>query len=443
MAISLLLVAGGVAVAIAALAFGRNAAQQSYDRLLIGAANQIAGAITLREGAVSVDLPVSAFQLLALAPEDRIVYAVFAPDGRLVNGYGDLSPPQADDTIYDGEFAGEPVRLAVARRLFAERTFSGTVSIVVGQTTRARADLAWRITSRALIVVGVAGLLMCGLAVFAVRSALRPLRQIERELLVRAPEDLTPLEVSVPREIGSLVRTMNRFMARLDRQVGVMRTLIADASHQLRTPIAALRAQADLAAEETDPEKQRAIVARIHQRAVNLSRLTDQLLSYALIIHRADAEPRGRIDLRTVAIRALEESDHDLFACEAELRLDLPEDPVWVDGDALSLVEACKNLIMNALRYGAPPVKLMVQQVGNDAQIAVRDRGPGIPEEHWQDAVARYSRNSGVSPESAGVGLAIVHAVARAHRGELRFGRTSAAEFEVALVLPAGKGGDR
>lgn len=435
--------AGGVAVAIAALAFGRNAAQQSYDRLLIGAANQIAGAITLREGVVSVDLPVSAFQLLALAPEDRIVYAVFAPDGRLVTGYGDLSPPQGGDTLYDGEFAGEPVRLAVARRLFAERTFSGTVSIVVGQTTRARADLAWRIASRALIVVGVAGLLMCGLAVFAVRSALRPLRRIERDLAARAPEDLTPLEVSVPREIGSLVRTMNRFMARLDRQVGVMRTLIADASHQLRTPIAALRAQADLAAEETDPEKQRAIVARIHQRAVNLSRLTDQLLSYALIIHRADAVPRGRIDLRTVAIRAVEESDHDLFACEAELRLDLPEDPVWVDGDALSLVEACKNLIMNALRYGAPPVKLMVQQVGNDAQIAVRDRGPGIPEEHWRDAVARYSRNSGVSPESAGVGLAIVHAVARAHRGELRFGRTSAAEFEVVLVLPAGKGGDR
>ena len=100
-------------------------------------------------------------------------------------------------------------------------------------------------------------------------------------------------------EIGSLVAALNRFMGRLDRQIGVMRNLIADASHQLRTPIAALRAQAELAFDEPDPDRLRRIVGRIHARSLTLSRLTDQLLNHALIIHRADSEPLQPVDLRT------------------------------------------------------------------------------------------------------------------------------------------------
>ncbi|HEU0221906.1 MAG TPA: ATP-binding protein, partial [Paracoccaceae bacterium] len=133
--------------------------------------------------------------------------------------------------------------------------------------------------------------------------------------------------------------------------------------------------------------------------------------------------------------RTVEETDHDLFASDAELRLDLPEDPVWCEGDALSLVEACKNLVNNALRYGAQPVTLAVCGEGAAALIAVRDCGPGLPEAHWADAGVRYARSTGVSPTSAGLGLAIVTAVAKAHEGALRFGRTEAGEFEAALVL--------
>ncbi|HEU0221749.1 MAG TPA: sensor histidine kinase N-terminal domain-containing protein, partial [Paracoccaceae bacterium] len=306
-AIALLLAAGGAGVAVAAFAYGHQAAEQAYDRLLIGAANQIAGAITIRDGAVAVDIPVSAFELLALAPEDRVVYAVFGPEG-IITGYDDLAPPAPEDALYQGSFRGEPVRLAAVRRQFSERAFSGAVEVVVGQTTRARADLAAEITRSALIVAAAIGLLMVGLAFFAIRSALRPLRRIEQSLALREPRDLTPLDVAVPGEIESLVAAINRFMARLERQFSIMRSLIADASHQLRTPVAALRVQAELAAEEADPARQRAIVARIHERSVGLSRLTDQMLNHALIIHRADAAPRDRLDLRIVAIRTVEET---------------------------------------------------------------------------------------------------------------------------------------
>ena len=201
------------------------------------------------------------------------------------------------------------MRLIRVSRQFAERDYAGTVDVVVGQTTRARDALAREITRSALLGVGLVGLLMAGLAAFAIRSALAPLRRIEAGLAAREPRDLTPLDVAVPREIGALVGTINRFMARQARQFEIMRNLIADASHQLRTPVAAMRAQAELAADEPEPARQRAIVARIHARAVGLSRLTDQLLNHALVIHRADAAPHDPVDLRTIAIRIVEETD--------------------------------------------------------------------------------------------------------------------------------------
>ncbi|WP_084174979.1 sensor histidine kinase [Afifella pfennigii] len=429
----------GLAVAFAALAYGRQAAQQAYDRLLIGAAGQIAGAVSIRDGEVVVDIPASAFDLLALAREDRVVYAVFGPDGTLLTGYDELQRPEAaeDVAFAHASFAGEPVRLVALKRHFAERAFRGTVTVVVGQTLRARSELAWDIAGSALVVVAVAGLLMVALVIFAIRSALLPLRRIENLLSSREPQDLTPLRLAVPSEIGHLTAAINRFMARIDRQVTATRGLIADASHQLRTPVTALRAQAELAAEENDPERQRAIVARIHKRAVGLGRLTDQILSHAMIIHRAEAVPRESVDLRLVAMKAVEETDAGVEGAGAPIRLDLPEEPVLCRGDEFSLVEAVKNLLNNALKHGRPPVDLSAANEGERALITVRDTGEGLPPEDWQAASRRFFDSAGASPSQAGLGLAIVGAVAKAHGGSLKFARPPEGGFAASLVVPA------
>lgn len=439
-ALTLLLAAGGAAVALAAIAYGHNAARQSYDRLLIGAANQIAEALTLQDGAVNIDIPVAAFELLALAPQDRIVYAVYGPHGTLITGYEGLRGPAPDQTFSDGSFTGEPMRFAAVDRRFAERSLSGTVRVVVGQTTRARGELTRSITRSALIAVALVGVLMSGLAIFAVRSALGPLRRIERALAVRAPADLTPLDLAVPREIGTLVATLNGFMARIDRQVAATRRMIGDASHQLRTPIAVIRAQSELAIGEDDPARQQVYAQRIHRRAVSLGRLTDQLLNQALIIHRADAVPLDLIDLRRVAMQGVEEMDHvardEGQAPDTDLRLDLPEDAVMVKGDSLSLIEACKNLATNALHHGAAPVVISVRVEGAMAVLAVQDSGPGLPRDQWQDAGSRFRRRTSVSATKVGLGLSIVDAVARAHHGEMSFAQTPARKFEARVILP-------
>lgn len=431
---------GGVAVGIAGYSYGRAAARQSFDRLLVGAANQIAGSVSLQEGRVSVDLPVPAFELLSLAPEDRVIYAVYDANGRLVTGYEQLRPPAQQVRFYDSTFAGEPIRVTRLIRPLAEQGYLGSVQVLVGQTLRARTELTRQITQNAVLVTTLVALVMAALAVLAVRAALAPIKRIETALRGRSPQDLTPVDVAEPAEISSLVQALNRFMGRLDRQIGVMRNLIADASHQLRTPIAALQAQAELAGEETDPEALRHIAGRIHTRAVGLGHLTDQLLNHALIIHRADAVALQRLDLRKVAIGALDEIDHAIFGSRAQPRLDLPENPVWCDGDALSLTEAIKNLAGNALRHGAEPVTLAVSAQAGQARIAVMDAGPGIPPEHWAEAGSRYTRDSGVTAGSAGLGLAIVQAVAAAHHGRLEF-RREAAGFQAAIVMPLAEEG--
>ncbi|WP_284736126.1 sensor histidine kinase [Dongia deserti] len=443
--IALIIAAGGIVISVAAYAYGRQAAQEAYDRLLAGAAFQIVQSIAVLEGRIVVNLPVSAFELLALAPDDRVFYRIIGPDGGTITGYEDLPTPAAaseDVAFYSDEYSGETVRLAAALRRFAERGFTGQVQIIVGHTTRARGALARDITTKALGLVAIAGVALVALVAFAVRSSLGPLARIEQALRSRDPKDLSPLTVSTPREVETIVAAINRFMGRLASRVTIMQNLIADATHQLKTPIAAVRAQAELASEEQDPARLRTIAGRIHTRAVGLSRLADQLLNQALIIHRSDAAAQEVIDLREVAIRATDETDHDLLSTGLDLHLDLPEHPVHARGDALSLVEASKNLLSNALRYGAPPVSFSVEHKAAEgiAEFAVVDCGHGIPESDWRDSGRRFARSAGSLPDSAGLGLAIVNAVAEAHHGRLAFSRTPEGRFRVALEIPVVEG---
>ncbi|WP_417686693.1 sensor histidine kinase [Roseibium sp.] len=436
--VTLLLLIGGVVVSLAAFAYGRQAAQDAYDRLLLGAANDIAESIQIQNGAPRVQLPISAFELLALAPDDRIGYRVIGVDGATLTGYDEVVPPEGKRLLsqgfFDAAFFGEPARFVVVSRRFAERTLNGTIRVVVGHTLLARNALAFDITRKALYVLGLSGIAMLLLAALVVRSALKPLERIADGLTRRDPNDLTPMDTKVPPELAVMVTAVNRFMGRLDRQMTSMRQLISDTAHQLRTPVAALRAQADVLIDEQDAERRHRIVELIQMRSENLGRLLDQLLSRALVSHRVDSAKREIVDLRDIALDVYEAGDHQILLPDADIRLEIPEGPVLVLADAPSLQEALKNLLSNALKYGVPPVVLGVSRDEGLACLWVEDAGQGPDATVLRRLGERFNvRDGSAASGSSGLGLAIASAVAEAFSGKLEMKQMANGRFQTSL----------
>lgn len=433
-AMVLILVMVVLASIVAATRFGQTASDETFDRLLRGAVLQIAERISVNDGRVVVDLPVSAFELLSLARSDRVFYRIIGPDGQTMTGYEDLPLPRSNagaDAIYDARYKNTGIRAVKLTRLLAERSMSGQVIIVVAQTTRERAALAGSIATNAVLIIAAAGVLLLFLALLVLRVALKPLARVERAILAREANDLSPIDVPAPQEVAVLVAAINRFMGRLENRIEAMQNFVADAAHQIRTPITALRAQAQLALEEKDPERLERLHRRLYARSVGLGRLADQLLSRALIAHRADNRVRERIDLRRVALEAERETR---AVSDQAINVDLPDEEVWVEGDAVSLREAVKNLLNNAVRHGAAPVRVQVERREHHAAIMVCDRGSGIPEALAARIGERFT-SDGISPDSAGLGLSIVASVAAMHGARLVH-RKDAEDFAIGLEIP-------
>jgi len=434
-----LLAVGGCIVSLASFAYGKNAARQSYDRLLIGAANDIAESINIIDGAAVADIPVSAFGLLSLALDDRISYAVRGPDGALLTGYETALPPEgsarrSDAFYFDSTLQGEPSRFVTVVRRFSERDYSGTVSVTVGQTLRARNAMALDLTKGALVITGLAGIALILSAYLVIRSAMRPLDRMASELLARDPYDLTPMQADGPAEVAVMTDAMNRFMQRLDRQIGAMKHLISDTAHQLRTPVAAIRAQAELALED-DTEHQPQRLERLLRRTRSLGNLLDQMLSRALVIHRTDNAPPEPVDLRDIALQVLDDCDPELLAPGVEVDLIITDTPVIVMADEVSVTEAGKNMLTNALQHGKAPIRIGVSTSPIHSELWVEDAGDGPPQDVLSRIGGRFERSAASQGNSAGLGLSILHAVAEAFGGKVTMGKTDTG-FRVTLALP-------
>ena len=447
-AVLLILIAGGLLVALSTWGNGRKAAQQSYDRILLGAARDIAESIRVIDGAPEVDLPVSAFELLAQAPDDRIYYAVRGPGNVLLTGFDtNIDTPSAPrgatgPQFFGADMQGEPARFVRVTRRFAERDFSGEVTVTVGQTLRARRAMAWQFMLDAMLPMLLAGAALVVIAWLATRSAVRPLDALSADLARRDPQDLTAMPTEgLPRELVLMLDSMNRFMGRLDRQIEAMRNLISDTAHQLRTPVAAIRVQAESAVAHDDPAQRARSLERLAARTRSLGTLLDQLLSRALVIHRTDSAPRVAVDLREVALEIMERHDHALLAPGVELRLEIGDAPVMVLADAFSIGEAGHNLVTNAIRHGRPPIAIGVglRGDGREAALWVEDTGPGPDPALDARLGSRFTRSSASGEISAGLGLSIVGSVAAAFGGRMELARRPEG-FRISLVLPAAPG---
>ena len=439
--VGLVLAVSGLVLLVAIVLSTRLAANQAYDRILIGSALQIAENSWYQNGSVHVDVPISAFSMLTA--NDQVFYAVHGPDGRLVAGDGEFRPDipwsklSKGPIVVQGRYLDLPVSIAFVGRRMPIAGPSPWAVVMLAQTNNARASFASSLTTNASAVIVVMGLLTVIAALFTLHQALSPLKQISVAIERRDLHDLSPLTQEVPAEIHALVDSINEFMSRLSLRRALMRRVIGDAAHQLRTPVAALLSQMELLSMQADGARREQHLARLRELTHHLGELVNQLINHAMVQHRAESIPLDSIDLASLARSEMSEMLSHHAQRKLDLALHAPEHPCLILGDPVSVREALKNVLDNALKYGAKTMlHIDIQRVADCWELQVKDDGAGIPEADWERLRKPFAERSG-QRLGASLGLSIVDEVMRAQRGDMHFGHNAEQHFVVTLRFRA------
>lgn len=395
------------------------------DRVLAGSAMAIAERVIVSEdGSLEVDIPYVALEMLTSAAQDRVFYRVDGPPGLFITGYQNLPtfPDLGGQSSFytDAIFRGEPIRVAVLQRSASTGIDSVPFSVTVAETTIARQQLAQAILLRsaarlALMIGGAATIVW-----IAVTYSLRPLYRLGEAIAERSPDDLHPIEQSVPSEVQGLVDTVNSFMIRLGSALDALRHFTGNASHQLRTPLAIIRTQLALSARASTLEEAREAARKGDLSVAHAEHVLAQLLLMAKIdAAGSHAGPLlDRVDLVALAQEVTADSVPKATQAGVDLGFE-GEGATFVLAEPLLVGELLGNLISNAIAYGGPgtEVTVRVRASGGSVGLEVEDNGPGIPAERLAAVRQRFSR--GDKGEGAGLGLPIVEEIARLFGGRL------------------------
>jgi two-component system sensor histidine kinase TctE len=293
--------------------------------------------------------------------------------------------------------------------------------IQVGETLHKRNRLIAEILVAELVPTLLIALASIALAWFGVTHGLKPLEYLRSELLGRAPRDLRPLsEAPAPIEVAPLVRDFNALLGRLREANTMQQRFLANAAHQLRTPLAGLQMHLELLLRRELPGDVRAEIERMHTATVRASRLANQLLALA----KAESPPDHAaelkiIDLKSIADAAARDWAPQAMARKIDLGFSLEHAPIR--GDPLLLPELIDNLIDNALRYTPTGGAVTVNTGSEDetSYLSVEDTGPGIPAGERNKVRERFYRVAGTPGDGSGLGLAIAQEVVDRHAGVL------------------------
>lgn len=436
----LALVLGAVALTWAAAAlFTWIDARHELDELLDGHLAQAAALLVVQQAHVDNDdddQGVDAPTLHRYAPQVAFqVWHQGRPAMRSSNA--PLEPMRAP---------GEPFRAGLHTlrldgaewRVFAALGSQHDVEVYVGERVDSR-EAILRAVLRGLTLAMAAGLPLLLLAAWwSVRGGLAPLRRLRAQLLERQPHALQPLALpGAPSELEPLVAALNALFARIGELLEAERRFTADAAHELRTPIAAIRAQAQVARAEADDARRAHALDATLEGCDRAARLVEQLLTLARLEADAAVE-RGAVDLAALARQVVADLAPRALEHRQPIEFDGPEHAVVAANDTL-LAVALRNLVDNALRYAGDGVPVRVSLTGGPAPLLrVEDGGPGLDERDRARLGERFFRAAGQSRPGSGLGLSIVRRIAVAHGIAFEVGRSPAlGGLSVGLRWPA------
>jgi two-component system sensor histidine kinase TctE len=346
------------------------------------------------------------------------------------------APPRLDSITYANR------SLRMASLTIALDDSGDHILISVAETLHERHALAREILSGTLPVMLLLVALVLVLVWFGVSRGLRLLDPLANQIAERRARDLSALDQSVvPVEILPLAQKIDALFARLRDLLDVQERFIADAAHQLRTPLAGLRLQAERALADPRPESVRAALIHVERLSAGAGRAAGQLLALARAqTSNEDDVTADIVDLARLARDYMAERVPDALAMGVDLGYEGPAQDAQVGGDAVMLREVLVNLIDNALNYAGEngTVTVSIEREARNVVLAVEDSGAGVAEEWWPRLGERFFRPPGSHREGSGLGLAIVRHVAARHRAALTFGRgDNARGFRVTLRLGA------
>lgn len=425
----------GMTVAVVgAYWLARNSANAAFDRSLQDEASALAARVTWSDRGPLLDVSRQTLELLTWDSADRNGFVMVDLDGQALAGDAKVPVPTdrsrsfRQPVLFDAQFEGEPVRGVVFS--VTSPMIDRQVSIVVVETKRKRGELMRDLRIGLALPALVLGLITFVLLGLSVRRGLRPLSELGNQVAVRELHDWRPLELhQVPAEVVPLIERINQLMLDVQESITLQRRFVADAAHQLRTPVAGIRLLAqelehELDAEGVADQPWRPLLTQLRGSSERLGRLIGQLLSLArsetALTMNAEHSSQDIVPLLREATEPLVLQG---LRSGRLVELDAPATPVVARAHPVWLGEVVNNLLDNAQRYGGPNIVLRVQPCsGGGARVLVDDDGIGVPPEllprlfepFWRGERADLRNDDGT-----GLGLAIAREIVQRLGGTL------------------------
>jgi two-component system sensor histidine kinase TctE len=416
-------------------------ANQPFDHTLEDSVTVLTQQVKEANGHTLQQRPGAARDILRADDVDSVYFQVLGQRGDYIDGDRDLPLPLKRQDGYrpgvvhfrNDNLHGTPIRVAFSYVALPELEDGGEPRLALVQaaeTLDKRALLANEIIKGVILPQFIILPIVLALVWFALARGLSPLAALQERIRARPPDDLSPIDSSqVPEEISPLVRSLNDMLERLSLSIEMQKRFIADAAHQMKTPLAGMRMQSELALRQTDQQEIHRSLLQMAKSSEAATRLVNQLLALA----RAENQPQTgsafvMLELSELARGVVQDWVPASFTHQIDLGFEQPSYPILISGNPIMLRELLSNLIDNALRYtpagGSVTVRVRTDDAVDDgdpgrALLEVEDTGPGIPSTERLNVFERFYRILGNNAEGSGLGLAIVREIALQHGAEI------------------------
>ncbi|OAI01346.1 histidine kinase [Methylomonas methanica] len=409
---------------------------QAYDRWLLDSAKSLVQEVKAQQDHVTFELPPIAVEVFRWDDMDETFYKVESQMTGFMAGDDGLPSPSISELnkdqplFFDGEIDEQPVR--VVSVLTVPKTSTEHVIVSVAETVNKRRNMMSELLI-AVILPQILLVLITGFHIWTgVNRGLSPLNDLARMIARRSAKEFDPIaDAGVPLEVRSLTNTINALLQRLGSTLITQQRFIENAAHQLRTPLAGLKIQAERALSADNPESMRLALTHIKNSTNRLAHLNTQLLVLARSESISHSAPELRlIDLTRLVRECCMDWVPKALDSKIELGFEAPGNIVQVSGDDVLLRELLGNLLDNAISYGKAGGHISVSiESAPHAKLIVEDDGPGIPLSEQDKIFERFYRVPGSPGDGCGLGLAIVKEIADLHDASISIRSRSEADY--------------